>query len=318
MEPRRYAILGSGALGGYYGARLARHGCEVHFLMRSDFDHAQRYGLTVESIDGDLSIPADQLHAYRDVADMPPCNIVCVCAKTTANDQLAPLIPRVLADDGVVVMIQNGLNIEPPIGERVGHDRVYGALAFLCSNRVGPAHIRHLDYGKLTISKHTADGEPGGVDDVMRAIIGDFENAGLPMQPLGDLVGARWRKLVWNVPYNGLSVVLDTETDALMDNPDARALVVALMEEVLAGAASQGRVIEPAFVQQMLDHTARMAPYRTSMKIDADEKRPMEVESIFGEPIRAAAAAGVDLAKMAAVYRQLKFIDARNAGPRGW
>jgi len=191
----------------------------------------------------------------------------------------------------------------------VGEDRVYGGLAFLCSNKVGPGHIKHLDYGRIMLGRWTADGQPAGTDRTMQRIKADFDRAGVPFDLADDLLLARWKKLVWNIPYNGLSVVLDATTDELMADPASRQLVEALMWEVVAGAAAFGRTIEPSFVQKMLDDTERMTPYRTSMKIDADEKRPMEVEAMFGNPVRAAAERGVELPRIETLYRQLAFID---------
>jgi 2-dehydropantoate 2-reductase len=129
-----------------------------------------------------------------------------------------------------------------------------------------------------------------------------------------DLLTARWKKLVWNIPFNGLSVVLNATTTEMMADPDARALAEALMREVVADAAACGRQIGKEFVQKMLAYTAKMIPYRTSMKIDYDERRPMEVEAIYGNPLRAAKRAGADSPRLEALYRQLKFMDARNAG----
>lgn len=314
---RRYAIIGTGALGGYYGARLVHAGCDVHFLLRSDYAHVHEHGLNVESKEGDFSIPADRMQAYADAADMPKCDTVCVCLKATQNSALPDLLPKVLADDGVVLLIQNGLGLEADIGKIVGEDRVYGGLAFLCSNKIGPGHIRHLDYGRIKLGRWTADGQSAGVDPTMRQIKADFDRAGLPFDLADDLLLARWQKLVWNIPYNGLSVVLNATTDALMADPASRQLVEALMREVVAGAAAFGRTIEPAFVRKMLDDTVKMTPYRTSMKIDADEGRPMEVEAMFGNPVRAAAERGVELPRIEMLYRQLAFCDARNREGRG-
>jgi len=317
MHARRYAIIGTGALGGYYGARLAHAGCEVHFLLRSDYAHVKTHGLKVESPEGDFSIPPDAVAAYQSPADMPRCDTVCVCLKATQNDALQDLLPGMLADDGVVLLIQNGLGLEAEIAKIVGNRSVYGALAFLCSNKVGPGHIQHMDYGRIKLGRWTADGSPAGVDQTMPRIKADFDRAGVPFELSDDLLLARWQKLVWNIPYNGLSVVLDATTDALMAAPGSRQLVEELMREVAAGAAAFGRTIEPAFVQKMLDDTAKMTPYRTSMKIDADEKRPMEVEAMFGNPVRAAASQGVDLPMIRTLYQQLKFLDQRNglSGP---
>ena len=312
MAGRRYAILGTGALGGYYGARLHHAGCDVHFLLRSDYEHVLEQGLTVESAEGDFSIPADAIHAYGRAADMPRCHTVCICLKATQNDALADLLPHVLADDGVVLLIQNGLGLEADVAALTGDRPVYGALAFLCSNKVGPGHIRHLDYGSIKLGRFTPDGSPAGVDATMRQIRDDFVSAGVPLTCCDDLLLARWQKLVWNIPYNGLSVVLDATTDALMADPACRRLIEQLMGEVADGAEAFGRTIEPAFIRQMLDDTARMTPYRTSMKIDDDEGRPMEVEAMFGNPVRAAADRGVPLRRIEMLYQQLRFLDARS------
>lgn len=309
MSHRSYAIVGTGALGGYYGARLHHAGLDVHLLLRSDYPHVARHGLRVESTDGDFSIPPDAVHAYEDPAAMPRCDVVCVCLKATANDALPAILPHVLADDGVVVLLQNGLGFERDVAAIVGDDRVLGGLAFLCSNKVGPGHIRHVDYGRIRLGDYRPDASAAGVTDRLRAVGGDFERAGIDITLADDLLLARWQKLVWNVPYNGLSVVLDATTDQLMADAQTAALVESLMIEVAAGAEAAGRVIERSFIEQMMADTRKMTPYRTSMKVDHDQGQPMEVEAIFGAPVRDAASRGVSLPRVEMLYRQLRFID---------
>jgi len=307
---RSYAILGTGALGGYYGACLQRAGLDVHFLLHNDYEHVYQHGLVIESPDGDFSLP--YVNAYRDADKMPRCDVVAVALKSTQNHLLPQLLPDVIKDDGVVLVLQNGLGIEEEVARIVGSQRVIGGLCFLCSNKVGPGHIRHLDYKKISLGEYTTGYRPGGITERMRQIAAEFERAGIPMQLAEDLLLVRWQKLVWNIPYNGLSVVLDATTDELMADNHTRSLVEQLMREVVAGAAAAGRIIPDRVIQQMIDHTLKMTPYRTSMKIDYDEKRSLEVEAIFGNPLRAAQSAGTDLPKIAMLYQQLKFLDAKN------
>jgi len=304
-----YAIIGTGALGGYYGARLQQAGAEVHYLLRSDYDHVCQFGLVVESPDGDVNLP--QVNAYRDVANMPPCDVVVVALKTTQNHLLPQLLPPVLKPNGVVLVLQNGLGVEAAVADVVGAERVIGGLCFLCSNKVGAGHIRHLDYKKIEIGEYDIAGQAKGVSDRMRAIAADFERAGIPIALAADLVLARWKKLMWNIPFNGLSVVLDATTAEMMLDDHARQLATDLMTEVVLGAAGQGRQIPPGFQEEMLEHTAEMKPYRTSMKIDYDEARPLEVEAMYGAPLKAAQAVNVPLPKVMALYQQLKFLDSR-------
>ena len=303
---RSYAIIGTGALGGFYGARLQHAGCELHFLLHSDYEHVRRHGLICESKDGDFTLP--KVNAYRDIRDMPKCDVVCVCLKTTQNHLLPQLLPPVVKDDGVVLVMQNGLGIEAQVAEIVGAERVMGALCFLCSNKIGPGHIRHLDYGHVGLGEFAIR----GISDRMRAIAGDLNRAGILTQLHEALAVVRWQKLVWNIPYNGLSVVLDATTSELMTNPHTRQLVEQLMREVVTDAHRCGVAIADETVGKMLAYTDKMIPYRTSMKIDYDERHPMEVEAIFGNSLRAAQQAGAKSPLLEELYHQLKFLDARN------
>lgn len=305
-----YAILGTGALGGFYGACLQRTGLEVHFLLKSDYEHVSQQGLRIESVAGDFTLP--HVHAYADIQQMPACDVVVVALKTTHNHLLPQLLPSVLKEDGVVLVLQNGLGVEAQVAEIVGAERVIGGLCFLCSNKVQPGHIRHLAYGQIKLAAYASGYQSVGITERMRQIASDFEQAGISMQLAEDLLLARWQKLVWNIPYNGLSVVLNANTDELMGNHDTRALVEQLMREVVVGAAACDRIIPDSFVQQMLDYTVNMTPYQTSMKIDYDSKRPMEVETMFGNPLRATHQQGVRLPQIEMLYQQLKFLDSRN------
>ncbi|MGH8000838.1 MAG: 2-dehydropantoate 2-reductase N-terminal domain-containing protein, partial [Brasilonema sp.] len=100
MSKRTYAILGTGALGGFYGARLQKAGSNVHFLLRSDYEHVSKNGLTIESVDGDFSLP--QVNVYCDVEKIPRCDVVVIALKTTQNHLLPNLLPPVVKDEGVV------------------------------------------------------------------------------------------------------------------------------------------------------------------------------------------------------------------------
>ena len=309
MPNHSYAILGTGALGGFYGAKLQQAGLDVHFLLRSDYEYVKQHGLVVESVDGDFTLP--QVHAYNDVNEMPKCDVIVLTLKTTQNHLLPKLLPYLVKENGVVLVLQNGLGIETDVGEIVGDERVMGGLCFVCSNKVGPGHIRHLDYGTITLGEYAAQYQVGGITERLHQIAGDFELAGVTIKISEDLLLARWKKLVWNIPYNGLSVVLDARTDELMANADTRMLVEELMGEVVAGAKSCDRIISDEFIQKMLDYTDKMKPYRTSMKLDYDEKRSLEVEAIFGNPLRMAQKAGVNLPLIDMLYRQLKFLGDR-------
>ncbi|WP_017651475.1 putative 2-dehydropantoate 2-reductase [Fortiea contorta] len=309
MSERRYAIIGTGALGGFYGAKLQRAGLDVHFLLNTDYEHVSKSGLVIESKDGDFRLP--QVNAYGDANKMPRCDVVVVALKTTQNHLLPQMLPPVVKDGGVVLVLQNGLDVEEEIAQIVRNVNIIGGLCFLCSNKIAPGKIHHLAYGQITLGEYLPDYNPAGMTNTMRQIADDFERAGIAIELAKDLLLARWKKLVWNIPYNGLSVILNAQTDELMADFYTRNLVEQLMYEVIIGAESCGRVIPDSFISRMLEYTVKMEPYRTSMKIDYDERRPLEVETIFGNPLRRAQAVGVNLPQINCIYQQLKFLDHR-------
>lgn len=322
---RTYAILGTGALGGFYGAKLQQAGFEVHFLVRSDYESVRQNGLFVESVDGDFTLP--RVKAYRDVKNMPACDVAIVAFKTTQNQILRKILPPILKENSIVLVLQNGLSIEEEVaailsenklGEhkigqgKTGEYKIIGGLCFLCSNKVGDGHIRHLAYGQIILGEYTGNSEKGGITDGMGKIASDFESAGIAIKLESDLLLARWKKLVWNIPYNGLSVVLDATTEELMNDANSLELVKELMHEVVVGAKAVGRNIPLSFIETMLEHTRNMYPYRTSMKIDYDEGRPLELAAIFANPLQKALSRGVNLPQIRCLYQQLQFLDARN------
>ncbi|MCT7956169.1 putative 2-dehydropantoate 2-reductase [Laspinema palackyanum] len=304
---RSYAIIGTGAIGGFYGAKLQQAGFEVHFLLHSDYQFVQQRGLRVDSVWGDFTL--DSLNVYNEVHQMPPCDVVIVALKTTRNSLLTTLLPPVLKESGAVLMLQNGLGNEEAIAPIVAPAHILGGLCFICSNKVGKGHIHHLDYGAITLGEYAPDYQPLGITPTLQDIATDFETAGIPTQFAEDLLLARWKKLIWNIPYNGLSVVLNARTDEIMGNEYTRLLSEQLMREVAAIAAAYNRKIPESFIQKMLDHTAQMKPYITSMKLDYEHRRPLEVESIVGNPLQAAIAKQIPVPKIAMLYAQLNFIN---------
>lgn len=238
MSERSYAILGTGALGGFYGAKLQKAGLDVHFLLRSDYEYVSKSGLVVESIDGDFTLT--QVNAYDDVAKMPQCDVVVVSLKTTQNHLLPQMLPPVVKENGVVLVLQNGLAVEEEVAQIVDNVTIIGGLCFLCSNKVADGHIRHLDYGQITLGEYAANYNPMGMTPRMQQIADDFTNAGIAIELTEDLLLGRWKKLVWNIPYNGLSVILNARTDELMANMHTRELVEQVMYEVSAGAKTGG------------------------------------------------------------------------------
>ncbi len=311
----RIGIIGTGAIGGFYGVMLARAGFDVHFLLRSEYDAVVARGLQLNSaVHGAQALFPVQ--AYRDAADMPPCDWLLVGAKTTSNAALSPAIAQAAAPGAKVVLLQNGLAVEDELRRLLPSSlHLLGGLCYICVHRAEPGVIEHQSLGAVNLGYHSG---PAGGDAERQALTeegsGLFKAAGIDSAAVANLDQARWQKLVWNVPYNGLSVLLDAGTTALMGNADTRELIQAIMQEVVDAATAIGHRIPDNFAAKLLASTDRMPDYLPSMYHDYAQKRPLELGAIYEAPLAAAAAIGFEMPRVRALYQALRFIDARNQG----
>lgn len=296
----KYGVVGTGAIGGYYGGRLANIGKDVHFLYHSEYEWVKTHGLKVYSCNGDFYLP--KINAYHSTEDMPQCDVVLVALKSTQNDKLKALLTPICHKNTVVVLVQNGLGLEAELAQDFPDLSIAGGMAFICSSRVGQGEINHADYGALTVGFHQH-----AKMEILQQMKEDFDAANVPFYVIEDLNLYRWRKLVWNIPYNGLTVALDTSTDRLMQNPSSRQLVQDLMWETVLGARACGANISDDFVEKMMLSTDQMKPYSPSMKLDWDNHRKLEVRAIYSNPIQAAKAQGVHLQKVEMLEQMLLF-----------
>ncbi|MCY1282760.1 2-dehydropantoate 2-reductase [compost metagenome] len=309
----RIGIIGTGAIGGFYGVMLARAGFDVHFLLRSEFDAVAARGLQLNSmVHGAQALFPVQ--AYRDAAEMPTCDWLLVGAKTTSNAALAPVIAKAAAPGAKVVLLQNGLAVEDELRPLLPESlHLLGGLCYICAHRSAPGVIEHQSLGAVNLGYHSG---PAGDDAGRQALAEEgsalFKAAGIDSAAMANLEQARWQKLVWNVPYNGLSVLLNAGTTALMGNPDSRELIQAIMQEVVDAATACGHRIPENFAAKLLASTDRMPDYLPSMYHDFVQKRPLELGAIYEAPLAAAAAVGFEMPRIRALYQALRFIDARN------
>lgn len=309
----RIGVIGTGAIGGFYGLMLARAGMDVHFLLRSEYPEVAERGLLLNSAEhGELTL--NPVQAYADVADMPPCDWLLIGAKATSNADLAPLITRAAAPGAKVVLLQNGMGAEEALRPLLPDSlHLLGGLCFICVHRAGPGIIEHQSQGMINLGYHSGPASAEERQQIIEQGAAFFREASVPSTPVPSLEHARWHKLIWNIPFNGLSVVLNSGTTALMEHAQTRELIESLMDEVVAGAAACGHSMPEGLVKKMLAGTERMGfDYLPSMYHDFLHQRPLELQAIYAEPLAAAAAAGVELPRIKALFQCLTFIDLRN------
>jgi 2-dehydropantoate 2-reductase len=297
---QRIAIVGSGSVGLYYGGRLAKAGEDVNFLMRSDFEAVSRDGLAVESVHGGFALP--RVNCFRTPEEIGPADLVIVAWKATSNASLAEVLPPLLHAGTQVLTLQNGLGNCERLAEIVGPERVLGGLCFVCINRAGPGKIRHTGGGRVSLGEWRP-GAPGRAAELEAR----FRAAEIRATAVAGLEKAQWEKLVWNIPFNGLSVARGgVTTDRLLDSAETVAEIRAIMAEVVAAARALGFDLADELIGANIESTRPMGAYRTSSMVDFLEGREVEVGPIWEEPLRRARRAGVAMPHVESLLREIR------------
>ena len=298
----KYGIIGTGAIGGYYGAKLAHAGQEVHFLLHSDYEYVKQHGLQVDSCDGSFHL--DDVNAYQRPEDMPVCDVVLVCLKSVNNSKLLALLPPLLHDRTLVVLIQNGIGVEEDVQKMFPDVQLAAGLAFICSAKTQPGIVSHQCYGSINLADYSCKDEA-----LIQAVVDEFREAGIETG-LVEYHEARWKKAVWNMPFNGMTVALHTQTDLLLKNKSTRQLIREQMMEVVTTAQHLGvKNIDESFVDKMIEMTDAMTPYSPSMRLDYDFHRPMEIYYIYSRPLEIAREADCRMSKLEMLEAELRFLE---------
>jgi 2-dehydropantoate 2-reductase len=304
----RIGIVGAGVIGCYYGAKLAYFGRDVHFLMRGDVAEIRRFGLRIRGKGENLRVA--KVNHYSSTEEIGPCDLVLVAVKATSNGDLLKLIPPLLHGTTMLLTLQNGLGNEEFLAENFGAERVLGGLCFVCLNRVSRGVIEQYDHGRVAIGEHDRCPQPRTHD-----VAWEFKRCGVVCGVVENVALERWRKLVWNIPFNGLSIAAGgIDTAAILSDDHLRSECLALMDEVIVAANKCGFPLPAAAVLEQVKRTESMGAYKPSTLIDFQVGRPLEVEAIWGEPLRRAAAAGAFTPRLQELYEKLKTIDSKRPG----
>lgn len=302
-DDMNYTVIGTGAIGGYYGGKLMKAGRQVHFLLHSDYEYVKEHGLQIDSCDGDFHL--DDVKAYNDTKQMPKADVVLVGLKSINNHLLKDMLTPIIDSQTTVVLIQNGIGLEADLQAEFPDLQIVAGLAFICSGKVGPGRISHQCYGSINLGNYSCP------EERFHQILTDFQEAGIEAAEVPYLE-ARWKKAVWNMPFNGMTVALNTSTDKLLKNPFTRQLIYDQMMEVIGAANALGiSALTSEFADKMMEMTDAMVPYSPSMKLDFDNHRRMEIPYLYTRPVAEAKKVGFDMPKLAMLEAELIFIQSQ-------
>src|SRR2546430_9339749 len=266
----KIGVVGCGALGSYYGAKLSRDGREVHLLLRSDYEAVRRKGERIRRVEGYFLV---QPKLARSPEEIGVCDLYLNGLKTTANHQFPQLLPPLVGANTAVMTLQNGLGNEGQMAALFGPEKILGGLCFVCLNRVEPGLIHHLAHGTIVLGEHQRWPEPR-----THELASMFRHAGVPCQVTDNLERAHWEKLVSHIPFNGLGVASAAgydavasgvvrpsvaprpclPTDRLLADLRWERLVRELMLEVIAGANALGLRISESVADKQIEETRKI------------------------------------------------------------
>jgi 2-dehydropantoate 2-reductase len=297
-------VMGAGAVGGYFGARLQEAGEDVVFCARGENLRALReHGLALESVRGNLHLAA--VKATGDPREYAPYDLILFCVKVYDTESAARQIAGCLHTGGAILTLQNGVESEARLAELFGAGAVMGGNARVGVELAGPGRIVHRTTGVIEF------GELNGASSDRALRIADaFRRAGILGALIPDIRSRRWYKLLWNSAFNPIATLTRSRVGDLLDDRDGLALVRTLMLETLAVARADGAALTEEHVEELLAHSDRnLRALKTSTHQDLERGKRLEYEALSGAVLRTAVRHRVAAPATATVYALLKALD---------
>ncbi|MEE9337854.1 MAG: 2-dehydropantoate 2-reductase [Methylococcaceae bacterium] len=274
-------IIGAGAIGSFYGALLAKSGANVSILCRSDYEIVIKKGYSIKSsVLGSWVFTPSQI--IRKASEYEgQVDYVILCTKNTPETDRVRLIKNAISQNTSIVLIQNGIDVEQELVDAFPNNEIISGLAFICCNRLEPGVIYHLAYGKLTL------GSLNKKTDKAQYLSDLINQAGIESITTDNIISSRWLKCLWNAAFNPLSVLSDgLSTKEILSSQEK--LIRTIMQEVCSIADACGHPLPEDSIDINIQNTYAMPNYKTSMLLDYENQKPMEIEAILGNTIRKA------------------------------
>ena len=296
-------VMGAGAVGSYFGARLRAAGEDVVLCARGKHLAAIRErGLDITSIRGDLKIPVTATDTPNQFA---PYDLILFCVKGYDTEAAAQLIQGCLKPEGAILTIQNGVENEAHLATIFGADAVMGGNARVGVEMVAPGKIVHISTG------HIDFGELDGREtDRARAIADAFRRAGILGQLSPDIKTLRWDKLIWNGSLNTVATLTRRRVGELLDDAESMRLLRTLMKEIVTVGCAEGAKLDDGRIDAYIAHSQKnLRALKTSTQQDLERGKPLEYEELSGAVVRAARRHGIEVPANDTVYALLRLLN---------
>jgi len=281
-------VLGAGAVGGYFGARFAEGGHDVTLVARgANLAALRRDGLTLQLPGETRRLPG--IGVVGDPADAPPADLVLVCVKSHDTAEAADALRAVVRHDTIVLSLQNGVENEDVLADRLGLPPLLVGLTFIGVELVAPGTVHYTGRGEMLFGERD-----GSESSRARRLADACAAAAVPHQLRHDILAVAWEKLAWNAAFNAVTTLTGATVGEALDLPATRDLIVATMIETDAVATGAGILVRRHRLARVLAESADQMPdFATSMLQDLRRGRRLEYDALNGAVVRAAGRAGV-------------------------
>jgi len=304
----RIGVMGSGAVGGYFGAKLARNRHQVAFLARGAHLAAMRAnGLQVKSPNGDLQIYDAQF--TDDAASAGQFDLILFCVKSYDTEDAAETIKPMVADRTIILSLQNGIDNPAKLARVYGKQKVLPAVVYVGTQLSAPGVISHTTGGRIVFGPLD-----GAVNDRIKTLEQTLNEAGIPSQASSEIRRVQWTKLLWNAPFCAISCLTHADTKQIVESESLVKLAVACMTEVQTAARLDQVDLAVQLFDDVLDFSRSLGDFKPSMLQDLEAGKPLEYEAFNGYIVRLLKDAGQPAPVNECFYRMLKFLDARIRG----
>jgi len=284
----RIAVLGSGGIGGYYGALLAKAGHDVSFIARGAHLKAmQQRGLTLRTPDGDSTIPVT---AVADTGTVGAVDLVLFCVKSYDTGPAAQALAPLMARDTAVVSFQNGVDNVQAIASVVGSGAVLVGVVYNALQLAGPGLVQRTGGdGKIVL------GELGGaLTERVQQIASAFQQSGVAHQVSTDIHRVLWEKFLFIAGVGGVTALARSGIGPLLASPGGRTLLTTSCEEIAAVALAERVPLPADAADRAVEQAATLPPqWRSSLARDLEDGRRLEVEALSGAVVRRGLKLGV-------------------------
>jgi 2-dehydropantoate 2-reductase len=304
----RIAVMGAGAVGGYFGARLAASSNEVAFIARGfHLTALRRDGLAVESYRGDLRV-RDALFT-DDPVQVGAVDLILFCVKSYDTEPVAQSLGPMMGPETIILSLQNGVDNPDRIARLWSHHPVLAGVVYIASQLLGPGRIKHSAGGKIVFGE--SDGRAQLATEAVERVLA---SAGISYEANRDIRAAQWRKLLWNAPFCAISCLTRATVKEIVESDALTKLALDCMSEVQEAAITQAVDLSPALFDETLHFSKGLGDFKPSMLQDLEAGKPLEYEAFNGIVVKLLERAGKQAPTNQVFYRALKYLDERMRG----